>query len=434
MLVVLCLFPRAALADQHWLVVSDIHLNPFDKSHQPSPYHTDSNWELLRDALGRMQRVDPDPGVVFIAGDFLAHQWADKVHAAGFTSASDKAETTMEHIAKAFQAHFPRAQFVITLGNNDDPCGDYRTFPGTPYMKQFARIWAPLVDRNNAAPDFVRDFTRTGAYVTRLPINGLKAVVIDDVYWSFVYRPCSSSTSVDPGRMQLQWLKTQTTKPGRAVLLMHIPPGDDPVSTLFAHRFLIVPFSGDRWSAAYEHFAQSNSRSVAFAIAGHVHRNDFRILGGVPMLIAPSISPIYANNPSFLTLDVAPDGTLNDYRLYGFEEYSRTWEVADFNQVFGTQAFTAPQLQALRGRLERDEALRYRWSTLQMGGTRDRRTELGWRMFWCAQTEFGAAYASCAGSQRRVAAFPVLVGLVAAAALCGIMFVGLRLARQQRAR
>src|SRR5579872_818973 len=129
-LLLLCLLPAAARADQRWLVVSDIHLNPYDTSPQPAPYHVDSNWALLRSALDRMHAVDPNPAVIVIAGDFLAHQWGDKVRAAGFASASDQAEKTMRRIAGAFGAKFPKAQFLVTLGNNDDPCGDYRTSPG----------------------------------------------------------------------------------------------------------------------------------------------------------------------------------------------------------------------------------------------------------------------------------------------------------------
>ncbi len=435
-LLLLCLLPGAARADQRWLVVSDIHLNPYDASPQPAPYHTDSNWALVRSALERMHTVDPDPGVVFIAGDFLAHRWADKVHAAGFASSEDQALATMRRIAAAFGERFPKAQFVVTVGNNDDPCGDYRTAPGTAYMQKLARIWGPLVDRHGAAPDFVRDFSRTGAYAARLPIPGLKAVEIDDIYWSFVYRPCGAAQNPDPGRVQQQWLERQTaTRGSRSILLMHIPPGADPVSTMLTHRFLIVPFTADRWSSAYERFARSNKRRIAFALAGHVHRDEFRILGGVPMLVAPSISPIYDNNPAFLTIDVAPDGTLHDYRNYAYQDYSGTWvPPVDFDALEGTRRFTAPQLEDLRRRLQRNERLRDGWATLQMSGMPDRTTELAWRMFWCAQTDFGAAYAACAGSQRRVAAVPVIAGLLGAAVLGGIALIALRLARQRRAR
>lgn len=437
-LAVLCLFPCSARADQQWFVVSDVHLNPFDRDPDPSWYHTDSNWPLLRSTLSEMQRIDPHPGVVFITGDFLAHQWSDKVHAANSAlSPGAAAQQTMRRIASAFDRAFPNAQFIIVLGNNDDPCGDYRTSPGTAYLAQLAKIWAPLVNRRGAAPHFVRDFSNMGAYTAQLPLRGLQAIAMDDVYGSILYSSCKHSAG-DPPRAQLQWLarSLQSAPAGsRSVVVMHIPPGVDPASTLLAHRFLIVPYLRADWQADLLSTLAQYRENIAFAIAGHQHRNAFRLPSGVPMLIAQSVSPIYGNNPGFLLLQVSSDATLHDYRQYAYDEESAAWtQDLDFDRTFGVRAFTAPELATVQKRIATDQRVRAAWADGQVNGSPHVDINAStWRIFWCAQTMFGPGYAKCGGVQNRAALLPIAAGLLAALLILGVFAFGIWLARRRRA-
>ena len=437
-LAVLCLFPCYARADQQWFVVSDVHLNPFDGDPDPSWYHTDSNWPLLHSTLSEMQRVDPNPAVIFITGDFLAHQWSDKVRAANSAlSPGAAAQQTMQRIANAFNQTFPNAQFIIVLGNNDDPCGDYRASPGTAYLAQLAKIWAPLVNRHGAAPHFVRDFSNLGAYTAQLPLRGLRAIAMDDVYGSLLYRSCGRSAG-DPSRAQLQWLahSLESAPAGsRSVVVMHIPPGVDPSSTLLAHRFLIVPYLRADWQTDLLRTLAQHRESIAFGIAGHQHRNAFRLPSGVPMLIAQSVSPIYGNNPGFLLLQVSPNGTLHDYRQYGYDEETASWmQDLDFDRTFDAHAFTAPELAILQKRIASDQSVRAAWAAGQVNGSRHRDINAStWRVFWCAQSMFGPGYARCAGAQNRAALLPVAAGVVAALLILGVFVFGIWLARRRRA-
>ena len=435
-LFLLCLLPLPAHADQQWLAVSDIHLNPFDRTPYPSWYHEDTNWPLFESALAQMRHAVPNPRVVFVTGDFLAHKWSDKVHAANASlTAQAAAIDTMARMERAFARTFPKAQFVIVLGNNDDPCGDYRTAPGSPYFVRLAQMWAPLVNRGGASPDFVRDFTFAGAYSASLPVRSVRAVAIDDVFWSFLYTPCSR-TAADPSAAQMRFLKRSldALSPGRrSIVVMHIPPGVDPTGTLLARRFLIVPFLRDRaMNALLEVFAQKRA-SIAFAIAGHVHRNDFRLPGGVPLLVTPALSPVYSNNPGFLRLQIAPDGTLRDYTQYSYDEEAQSWTAsADLNRTFGVRQFTAQALSALHDRIAADPATRSAWADATVGGSPHRDAGPStWRVFWCAQALFGQPYVRCAGAQNRVALLPVAAGLIIAAAAIGFIILVLRLARQR---
>jgi predicted phosphodiesterase len=419
------LFAVLLALTQPWLVVSDLHVEPFDRSPQPASYGSDTNWALFDATVAQMRRVEPNPKVVVIPGDFLAHHFRAGVSAA---------EAEMQRIERSFAKAFPRAQFLITLGNNDDPCGDYSTAPNTPYASTIARIWAPLVNRNGAAPDFARKFARAQYYSARLPFARGQAVVLDDVYWSIVYHPCGRVLG-NPGAEQLAWLSRTLARTQllRSVIVMHIPPGIDEISTLAARRFIVVPYWQSGVEAQLESVLVSNVQRVPFVIAGHMHQNEFRIAGGVPVLVAPSISPVYRNNPAFLKLDVREDGTLGDYAQYAYDTDSDRWmQVLDFDKAFRVGAFTADSLRTIHERLANDPSLRQTWSSAMVGGSRDIRADSNtWRAFWCAQTSVGSAYAACAGDQRRTAAIPIAAALLAAIVLLALVALGLRLATQR---
>lgn len=416
----------AVLLLHHWLLATDLHVQPGPGSPIPSTYSTDTNWALFDSTVAQMRRTDPAAPVVILPGDFLAHHFPQNV---------PLAERTMARIARAFNAAFPRAQFVIVPGNNDDPCGDYRATPGSAYFKYIAHLWAPLVNRNGAAPDFERTFGEYGWYTARLP-GGLRAVALDTVYWSFVYRRCGNYHRNAP-QQQLRWLaKTLGTLPRktRAVLVMHIPPGVDPQSTLLTHRLLVVPFWRGDVAASFIRILARHAGAIAFAISGHTHRNDFRLLASVPILLAPSVSPVYDNNPAFLELDVAADGSLRDYTPVVYDRWSGQWQrTASFDRTFGASAFSAPALATVHTALGSNVNLRRRWARWFMADSGYREISSGtWRTYWCAQTELAAGFVACAGLQRRVEILPIAAGIAGVLVLAFAALLAVRLGRARR--
>lgn len=417
----------AVLLLGHWLLASDLHVDPRLHGGPLVIEGKDTSWALLDATVAAMRTADPNPSLIILPGDFLAHH---------FPHNTSLAESTMARIVRTFDRAFPRAQFLIVPGNNDDPCGDYRVTPATPYFTYLAHLWAPLVNRNGAAPDFERSFARYGWYTARLPVHGLRAVAMDTVYWSIVYRSCRANTGA-PQR-QLTWL-SQTLqalpRSDRAMLLMHIPPGIDPSSTLMTHRLLVVPFLQDRYARAFVRAMQSSHSRIAFAIAGHVHRDGFRSFGGVAMLVSPPISPVYDNNPTFLRLDVSPDGTLRDYEPYEYDAFSDRWlRQASFDSTYGVTAFSAASLASIHDRLRGDADLRERWIAMYSAGAGDAdRMNYAWRTYWCAQTSFGSTYVACAGLRRRLELLPIAGGIAIAGVLALLGFLAMRLGRQRRA-
>lgn len=416
----------AALLLQHWLLATDLHVEPGRGGPLPAVYGRDTNGALLDSTVAQMRKSDPAPQVVILSGDFLAHQFPHNVQLA---------ERTMARVVKAFNTAFPHAQFVIVPGNNDDPCGDYRTTPGSAYFGYIAHLWAPLVNRNGAAPDFEKNFAQYGWYSARLP-GGLRALALDSVYWSVVYRRCADYHP-DASRRELRWFAQSLDRipaGSRSLVVMHIPPGVDPHSTIIAHRLLIVPFLREDVSSAFVRILSEREKAIGIVIAGHTHRDDFRLFGGVPILLAPSVSPVYANNPAFLRLDIAAGGTLQDYRPYFYDEWSGEWRTGQsFDETFGVKAFSASALASVHARLAADPDLRARWARMFMSGAGRRDVNSGtWRTYWCAQTEPAGGFVGCAGLGRRVELLPVAAGVAAALIIGGLALLTVRLGRARK--
>jgi sphingomyelin phosphodiesterase acid-like 3 len=409
-----CGFPaeRASAADTPWLAISDVHYDPANERERPSSFGTDTNDALLTSMLGEAHAVDPNPPVVIIAGDFLAHQ---------FRRAD--AESTMTALAARFNATFPNAQFVITLGNNDSSCGDYLAPIGGPFLASIAKAWAPLVDRAGAAPDFASRFARDGTYVARLPEPGLRIVVSNDVFESLRFGP-SCAQGDDGAAETLGRLRADLRAAGphdRNWVLFHIPPGIDAYTTThLTHRLGIVPFLRPRAREALESDLVDPRDRVVLVIAGHTHKFGYRIIPGqggvlVPTLLVPSVSPIFNNGPSFLELAVEPDSTISNVVEYSYDD--GTWKRLGALADLGVERFTAPDLEALQKRLAHDPSLRTKFSRLYSGAGRPEIDESNWRSYWCASTNFSAtSFDACTGSH----GLSILTGralkLVAAAA------------------
>jgi sphingomyelin phosphodiesterase acid-like 3 len=383
---------RARADDAPWLVVSDVHYDPRAKSHKPATMGLDSNAPLLDSLLAELKRADPDAPVIFMTGDFLAHDIRAKDSTA-----------TMAYLARRFDQTFPKAQFVIALGNNDSDCGDYQVSLGGNFLHAVALAWAPLVNRHGAAPNFARDFSRDGGYTATLPRPGLRAVAFNDVYATLRYRDACGH-SADPATASLtQLARTLASGPRteRSWLVMHVPPGIDAFSTAhLAHRLFVVPFlRGDERERLTSTIDAPQNR-VSLVIAGHTHKFAYRLSDAghpddVPILLAPSVSPIFLNSPSFLELDVAPNGEVRNVAETSY--VAKRWQrIGDFASL-GMARFDTASIEELQTRLAGDERLRERFATLYSGaGVRDI-TPKNWRVYWCAATHLNAgSFRPCA--------------------------------------
>jgi len=415
--------PARAVGAQTWLVASDIHLNPYDRSHDPSQPGSDTNRALFASAVAEMKRDVPDPAVVLLPGDFLAHDFPALVRRYDPNASADAAALkTMALVETAFARAYPRAQFAIALGNNDAPCGDYRADVDDAYLAAVARIWAPLIERGGAAPDFVRDFSRGGYYTAALPVEGLRLVVLNTILFSSEFRGVCGGGQGDASTDELRWIDA-TLRAGAAgtrnVVMMHIPPGYDAFSTEVAKGFVAWSFLNESANDALVASLTAPSSRVAYAFAAHTHRFDFRLLGNVPAIVFGSISPVYRGNPSFYGVRIGSDGSVRDIDVYAYDEWTQAWTAArSFDLKWNVERVDWPALSRLHQRLAIDPSLRRTWDVASSGWPSNPSIMWPmwgdtWRVPWCAQTVLQSSFAACAGLERQA----MLARLLVAAAI-----------------
>jgi len=420
----------ASAADQRWLLVSDVHFSPFvgttsadiaklqaapvsrwrailaaaDPTTRSAPGQ-DTDAALLEASLRAMRQAVQRPPVVTLTGDLLAHDFETSYKAAmaGATDADFQAfvDKTVAYLARRFDATFPRAQFLLTLGNDDSVCGDYEATPDGPFLLHTAQAWAPLVNRHGRAPGFVASFRRLGSYTARLPVRGLHAVAIDDVFWSAKYDNACGSPNQDPALDQANWLirAMQALPRGhRAWLATHIPPGIDVYATLSGGGAPVPLLSAGGQAAL---LGALDTARVTELLFGHLHTSTYRLGHGTPMLGVPSISPIFGNNPAFLVASVGPRGVISDYTAYALDlarPGSAFVREYGFRDTYGLPAFDLASLQRLGPLLASDARLRRAYGEFYVSGGEDPITEAQYPAYACGTTAFDpAAFTACLG-------------------------------------
>jgi sphingomyelin phosphodiesterase acid-like 3 len=384
-----------------WLLLSDVHFTPFLNADTalitqlqaapvegwqalldgaggaPSPQGKDTNETLLNESLVAMQRAAPRPPVVLLTGDLLAHDFQETYQGLMPGASTDDQnafiDKTIAYLALRFNAVYPHAQFLATLGNNDSWCGDYEIAPDSPFLSNAADAWAPLVNRYGRAPGFKKSFGTLGSYVAKLPRKHLRAIAIDDIFWSSSYENTCGSPSADPGLALSKWLVRAVRsipRTDRAWMATHVPPGIDVYASLnYQDQIKVTPLLSAGGQASL--MTALESRRFPLLAFGHLHMSTYRVGQKTPMLGIPSISPIFGNNPAFIVADVSPKGGVEDFTTYAMDltqpdpSYTREYNWGD---TYGLNAFDPGALRLLTAKLGRDADLRAAYSKLYDSG------------------------------------------------------------------
>jgi hypothetical protein len=357
----------------------------------PSTYGSDSNYPLLRSAGSAMQAAAPHPAFVVVTGDFLAHNFeksygtvfGDTVGAAAF------ADSTMAFMATWMASLVPAdVPIYPSIGNNDSGCGDYGM--DTQFQRSAARSWAPLAQRGGGAPGFVAAFDSGGYYTARPPAAGVTLVMLNDIYWSRSYDPACGP---DRGPRELAWLggvlNATRAAHGRAWLAAHVPPGIDIYSSLSATPVLMM---GAAYAAPYDSIVRANAGVVALQLTGHTHMSEFRVYtdgagGGVPDVGVPSVSPLFYNNPGFVTLRLSPSGDVLDYTTFARtgSPAAGGWNALwSFAALYRQPAVTGAALLSAAALIGQDTTVRTAWERNYSGGHAGQNpTPANWVSYWC---------------------------------------------------
>ncbi len=368
---------------------------PQDFSFQsgPNSYGEDTNEALFESALNAMQLAVPRPSVIFVPGDFLAHNFRGLWQAcqpaslqgpAADSAYRDFTAKTIEFVLLRLKARFPDSQIVPVLGNNDSDRGDYGV-PSAEWLRSLATALPPITGLGARAADWSH-FVTGGYYSTALPnFPGVEVLALNSVLWSPKCKSEAGADCVSDGSAELVWIQSHL-KAARAhgksvVVTGHVPPGINGFDTLHRNDGSVVMMYDDCGEAGaatscvdFGHklpaLLAEYSDVVRVGIFGHTHMNEFRVAGNrqqsVPIQVVPAISPIYGNNPAFLVAQVSPRFSIANYQAWrlaiGDAPALAKWgEEYDFGQIYGPGGLTGTHLLQTSSQLTKDPQLRSKY-------------------------------------------------------------------------
>jgi sphingomyelin phosphodiesterase acid-like 3 len=302
----------------------------------------------------------------------------------------------------------PDVPIYPAIGNNDSGCNDYGM--DTQFQRSAARSWARLARRGGRAPGFVAAFDSGGYYTARPPAANATLVMLNDIYWSRSY---DAACGPDRGERELGWLdgvlRAARAQHRRVWLASHIPPGVDIYSSLKDPSNPTMMFTAG-YAAPFDSLVRAYADVVTLHVTGHTHMSEFRVYetgaGGVPDVGVPAVSPLFGNNPGFVSMRLDPSGSVLDYTAYAFtgggsapQPGAGGWTTLfDFGALYRQPAVTGAAMVSAAGLIASDSTVRAAWERNYTGGrTGQNPTSANWWGYWCAIRNLeGPAYAACA--------------------------------------
>lgn len=414
------------------LIASDIHFNPMadpalvgdlaaaepaqwesilqrSKLTAFSPYGQDSNWWLMRSAFDAMARTEPHTALVMFTGDLLAHSFPKTYKSITHDNDPEHYRTfvlkTFDFIALEFRRRFPDAKVLLTPGNNDEECGDYSIAENGVFLSDTADRAEALAREGE---QFAATWKSLGSYSIEHPtVPGIRIVSLNTVFWSNKYRStdfnkgCATVESA-AGSALLAWLETQLADAEKAHekvwLMFHIPPGIDGWASTHSSGGgsgaigtpakscvdSIVPMWVPERTASFEKLLDRYHGTVLASFTGHTHVDSFMLIGTEgdarqSVLINPSISPVYDQNPGFRIVNFRSDGTLADQTTYyltnltkaGGSTRGRWKKEYTFSRQWKTRQLDTANLTRIYDEIASDSDARARWLKLYMVSSTD---------------------------------------------------------------
>ncbi len=362
----------------HFLVVTDIHFDPFrictttpcqlidtlrqsdpnqweailqQYDNQPAAYGKDSNYPLLKSALeeSSKQATAENAQFVLVLGDLLGHNYNKNF--SKYSSDPSQyvlfVQKTMKFLSIELGHSFPNIDVYTVLGNNDSDVGDYYQDVNGHFLQYMADdflalIKSPIKDK----PTVQRAFEAGGFYAVTIPQQtNLRLIVLNSILFSNK----AKGPNIDPAaQAELDWLEKELNLARRSkqkvFIALHIPAGIDVFSSLGNKPYKTVEFWQPQYTARFETELQRYSPEILGILAGHMHLDSFQVLTfsrqQIPVSVVPAISPQFGNNPAFKIFSY--DGTFGREQLLDFETYfypisnaSPKWaEEYNFNSVY----------------------------------------------------------------------------------------------------
>lgn len=398
---------RGAEGSGTFVVITDLHFNPFDppelaaalaksapaawpatftaaNDQAMSRTGEDTNHALLASSLAAFAKAAASADFAIVPGDLLAHGFEEKASkalgvAATSQAVGEMAAKTTIFVADALASALGGKPAIIALGNNDSSCGDYRIEPGGSYLAATRETVRRLVGAERLEPDFDETYAAGGYYGMRHPtVANALIVVLNDVLWSTEYRDACGTGGLAAAQAMLDWLRDrlarQRTAGGRVWMVHHIPWGIDPYSTINASASTcpakVVPFLKEPFASGFLALLAEHRDMLQASFSGHTHFDDYRLLideRGTAIgadKVTPAISPIFGQNPGFqvFTYD-RRSGAPTDFSTWylanpGAAPHAADWQFEyTFTKAYGQPEYSPVAVKAVWQAMSNDRAV-----------------------------------------------------------------------------
>jgi hypothetical protein len=314
--------------------------------------------------LDKMNELEPDVDIILVTGDMITHGVSVELEDMKHHHQYDMLKNLLEElIVNILAEKFPNAYILPTIGNNDIKyhyVAPQRNYTAPDYYPYMYNLIFEQIPKN-------RNLNLTGVKESFYNFGGYKIDMSDDLSFislnSLYYNNRTPSNDTEIKVAQLDWFEKtlDNAEPGRKfVIFFHIYPGMYFIGHIrfFWERPAVLRFND---------IIQRNIDKIALINGAHSHFPDIKVgfssefsipllmntddhfLKYIPkwtMLITPSISPVFRNNPGITLLemeDQVPKNIVWHFmELYKFpsKESEVTFNSLRFKEDLGIDEFT----------------------------------------------------------------------------------------------
>lgn len=422
-----------------FLSITDVHFNPFydsslvetlintdyqewqkvfesGKSQNVNGYGSDSNYPLLMSAFAHARRTEPNPDFIVYAGDLMAHKFREMFN----DYASDTSEVayeqfvtkTVKFMALVMESSYPHTPVFIALGNNDSYQGDYQIRPGGDFLKMFAKVWSPLINKGKPSTSFAEVFPVGGYYSVPHPIiENHRLIVLNNIFFSTQYPEEKEKSQPAPGTELMKWLDWslyQSQLRGEKVsLIYHTPVGIDVFDSIAwpqpgkTCQEQVYPFWYPQYTREFLRLMRQYAPIIEGAFVGHTHMDNFRLLMDKKdkpfsyLHISPGMSPIFNNNPAYqiFSYDKTTGQIDNNVTFYlknltsaaaGTQKPQWAFEYS-FQNAYQQTGYNATSLDKVFQSISTDDAVRSQYTTFYPVSNPQQSPTIqqNWKAYWC---------------------------------------------------
>jgi len=335
------------------------------------------------------------PDFMLLPGDFVSHGYSQDPSGNYSTLKYEILKEILRRTSLEINVEFPDTFLFPAIGNNDVQF-HYQVptlLDKEKYYSMLFEIWFEKNPKNMLLKNIDEikvDFLNGGYYKADLSDN-FSVIVLNTLYYSI-----SNNNSNDPkaGDTQIEWLENKLDdikkKIGKVIVVYHIFPGLNYYNGI---QYFLNKTANEKIQSLFYQYKEI----IVLNVASHIHMNGFRVnhlenntsdpeitnretYGHT--IISGSVSPIFYNNPSFLTVEIEEFKPKNAKYTYfnlkeflnssnreemNFDEINSFFFDYDLNQAYDLLDVDVKSLADLAGKLFENEELLRKFLVLTYG-------------------------------------------------------------------